>query len=164
VASYAGAVAAIQQRLRDNWTATPIAFQNGAEPGTTDVNGNPVPWVYCEVLNTGSEIRGIGTPGDHVWLYFGLIHLHVFVPVGSGDALAQTYAVQLGEIFRAAGFYSDGTGNIVRTISPQTDGGDTASDDGLWWRVTCTVPFEFYYRDMGGSIADDEGAILTDDA
>lgn len=146
MADIAGAKLAIKARLEANWTTTPIAYQNGADVTKQDANGNPTPWVYCEVIGTGSELRGIGAPGNHVYTYFGLINLHVFVPIGSGDDLAEQYAVTLGEIFRGAGFYSDGTGNFLRTWSPHTDGGDSGSDDGLWWRVTTVVQYEFFYH------------------
>lgn len=147
MADYAGAVAAIRARLEANWTTTPIAFQNEPFEEPTDPNsGNPLPWVFLEVLGNNSELRGTGTPGDNIWLYVGHILVHVFVPVNSGDALAQQYAVAIGEIFRAQGFYNDGQGSIVRTWAPRTDGGGTDADNGNWWRVTMTVGFEFLFR------------------
>lgn len=151
MADYAGAVAAIKQRMLDNWTTTPIQFQNAIPdqqpwPPVDPNTGNGIPWVYFEVMGSSSGLRGVGKPGSHVWLYRGIIAAHVFVPINSGTDLAQQYAVTIGEIFRAQGFYNDGNGAIVRTWSPQTDGGGSNADDGNWWRVTCTIPFEFYYR------------------
>lgn len=146
MADYAGAVAAIRQRMIDNWTTTPIAFQNESPPELTDANGNDAPWVYFEVIGSVSGLRGFGTPGSNIWLYRGSIFAHVFVPINTGIETAHGHAVAIGEIFRAKGFYNDGLGSIVRTWSPQTDGGDSGSDDGKWFRVTCTIPFEFYYR------------------
>jgi len=152
MSSFAGAVALIQQRLRDNWTLTDIAFQNEGEPRTADDYGVPIPWVYCEVINTDSSVRGGGSdPTILSWLYMGLIHMHVFVPVGSGDAVAQDYAFQLGEIFRNGRFYEPDESPAsplcqIRTWAPRVDGGDTASDDGKWWQVTCTVPYEYFYQ------------------
>lgn len=144
---YAGAVEAIEQRMRDNWTTTSVGFQNGDDPAKQDAQGNPVPWVYFEVIGNKSGLRGVGKSGDHVWLYPGLIAAHVFVPLGSGAKLAQQYAVAIGEIFRAAAFYQDpATGTEVRTWSPWTDGGDSAADKGNWWRVTCRIPFEYLHR------------------
>jgi hypothetical protein len=147
MADYAGAVAAIRDRLVANWTTTPIAFQNESFDPPVDPNsGSPTPRLFLEVLGNDANLRGVGMPGDHVWLYCGHILIHVFVPVNSGAALAQQYAVTAGEIFRAAAFYSAGNGAIVRSWAPQTDGGGTDADDGNWFRVTCTIPFEFYYR------------------
>ena len=142
MADFAGAVAAMRARFESAWTATPVAFQN--EP--FDKPNPPSPWVYFEVLGNQSEIRGAGTPGDNIWLDEGHILIHVFVPVNSGDAQARAHAVAAGEIFRAAGFYNDGQGSIVRTAAPRVDGGGTASDDGNWFRMTCVIPFEYYHR------------------
>lgn len=140
---YAGAVAAIKQRMIDNWTITPIAFQNGN--GYDPSADAQTPWVYFEVIGNDSELRGVGKPGSHAWLYRGHIHAHVQVPVRSGDEIAHQYAVAIGEIFRAQGFYNDGNGSIVRTWSPRTDGGGDDADDGNWYRVTCTIPFEYLH-------------------
>lgn len=144
---YAGAVAAIKQRMADNWTTTPVGYQNEPDPQTMDGNGVPAPWVYFEVIGNTSDLRGMGRPGDHVWLYAGMIAAHVFVPMNTGTDLAQQLAVAIGEIFRAAAFYrDDATGSIVRTWSPRTDGGESGAEDGNWFRVTCRIPFEYLHR------------------
>ena len=143
MADYAGAVAAIKQRMIDNWTTTPIVFQNENlyDPSSDATR----PWVYFEVIGNGSSRRGPGMPGHVEYLYLGLIAAHVFVPVNSGAELAQQYAVSIGEIFRSKEFYNDAP-NAVRTWTPQTDGGGSDADDANWWRVTVTVNFEFLYR------------------
>lgn len=150
MADYAGAVQAIRDRLVANWTTTPISFQNEPfEPPVDPNSGNPAPWVALEVIGNESELRAAGTPGDHVWIYRGHILAHVYVPVNDGIALAQQYAVTIGEIFRAASFYNDGQGNILRTgidPAPRTDGGGSGDDEGNWYRVTMTCGLEFYYR------------------
>jgi hypothetical protein len=147
MADYAGAIQAIRDRLAANWTTTPIAYMNEGVPVMEDPNTlQPMPWVMLEVINTSSEIRGIGTPGDILYDYFGLIYVHVFVPQASGISLAMQYAVAIGEIFRTAEFYNEEPGHAVRTWVPRVDGGGSASDDGVWWRVTCTVDFEYLHR------------------
>lgn len=151
MADYAGAVAAIKQRMVDGWKVgevpiTPIDFQNEASSEHVDGNGSPIPWVYFEVIGNGSSLRGWGTPGDHIWIYVGLVAAHVYVPVNTGTDVAQQYAADIGEIFRAQGFYTDGSGSIVRTWSPRTDGGGSDADDGNWFVVTCRIPFEYWHR------------------
>ncbi len=150
MADYAGAVAAIKAKFVAEWVTggsptTPVVFQNAANEYDPSTNTQQ-PWVYFEIIGSSSGLRGVGTPGSQTWLYRGFIAAHVFVPINSGFELAQTYAVAIGEIFRAKGFYNDGNGAIVRTWSPRTDGGESDADDGNWWRVTCTIPFEFFYR------------------
>jgi hypothetical protein len=147
MASYAGAVAAIRSRLESNWTETPIRFQNeGFEPPADPETGAPAPWVFLEVLGNTSEVRTFGLPGSHEWLYLGHILVHVFVPVYSGVERAQQIASDVGEIFRGAEFYNAEPGSAVRSWAPRTDGGETSDDEGNWFRVTCTVPFEFLLR------------------
>lgn len=145
MADYAGAVAAIKARMAENWTTTPVVYQNAANAYDPSANTQAA-WVYFEVIGSSSGLRGVGTPGDHVWLYRGFIAAHVFVPINTGTEIAQQYAVNIGEIFRAKGFYEAGNGAQVRTWSPRTDGGESDADDGNWWRVTCTIPFEYFHR------------------
>lgn len=151
MADYAGAVAAMRDYFVAGWVdglnpRTAIAFQNEAFADQS------TPWVYFEVICESSELRGIGTPGSHVWIYRGSIVIHVFVPLGYGAATAHELAVAAGEVFRAKQFYDATPGCAVRTgvgpngDGPKTDGGGSSADDGNWWRVSCIVPFEFYYR------------------
>lgn len=148
----AGAMAAIEQRLADNWTTTRIAYANTTPdqpwPPVDETTGNTTPWVLVEVVNTtsGDGPRACGEPGNQFWLYIGLINVHVFVPLNFGIAIPRSYASQIGDIFRNAAFYNDTPGYQVRTISPRIDGGDSGSDDGTWFRVTATIPFEYYHR------------------
>ncbi len=147
MADYAGAVAAITARLKEQWgDRTPIGVLNEARPDLVDDNGDPVPaWLFLEVVGAGSDIVGAGRPGDHRWVYDGLIQIHVFVPVGGGSAEAFRLATDAGEIFRAAEFYRQDD-CCVRSWSPRLDGGDGGSEDGMWWRVTATIPFEYLHR------------------
>lgn len=145
---YAGAVAAIKQRVADLWSATPVAWAGDRNPTTTGGGGNPVAWVLGEVVGTGSALIGAGLPGSQSWLYEGLIYLHVFVPTESDTAFATAaaHAVALGEIFRTKVFYAATPGFAVRSWSPRVDGGGKGDDDGLWFRVTATIPFHYYHR------------------
>lgn len=151
MADYAGAVSAIRDRLVANWTTTPIAFQNEPFTAPSDANsGSPSPWIFLEVIGNTSELGAVGQPGNLEWRYLGHILCHVFVPINDGVATAHTYAVALGEIFRAEQFYDASAGHCVRTgyggEGPRTDGGATDADDGNWFRVTMTCPFEYYFR------------------
>lgn len=150
MADYAGAKAAIEARLSANWTTTRIAVVNVTPDDPwppKDVNDQLVPYALIEVVNTASDIVGFGTPGSQTWRYLGLIHCHVFVPVNSGTDLATQYAVAIGELFRAKQLYDAvSPGCFVRSWSPRVDGGGDGSDDGVWFRVTATIPFEYWHR------------------
>ncbi|GJE14010.1 phage tail terminator-like protein [Methylobacterium longum] len=149
--SYAGAKQAIEARLRANWTTTTVAVPNPTTEQTAlvktrDAEGETIPWVYLEIADAGSAQIGVGRPGDQLWVYDGLINVHVFVPDGSGTADAEAYADQIGDIFRAARFYADTPGFEVRCGSPRVSDAGSGSDDGLWYRVTATIPFEYFHR------------------
>jgi hypothetical protein len=150
MSDYAGAKAAIEARLAANWTTTRIVVVNvtPADPWPPKgVDGKLLPYVLVEVINTRSGLVGCGTPGSQTWRYDGLIHAHVFVPVDSGSDLATQYAVTIGEIYRAKQFYDNvSPGCFLRSWSPQVDGGGDGSDDGVWFRVTATIPFEYWHR------------------
>lgn len=150
MADYAGAVAAMRDYFVAAWVSggsqrTPIGFQNEGFADQTTA------WVYFEVLLSTSKLQGAGTPGAHVWLYSGNIYVHVFVPKDEGAAEGVTLAVAAGEIFRTKQFYNTDPGCLVRTgvgpegEGPQIDGGGSGADDGSWWRVTCTIPFEYWH-------------------
>lgn len=160
---YAGAKAAIRQRLEDNWAATRLTFENETpadpwppteeDPDAPDLP-NLVPWAHLEIASTGSQMRGAGKPGSQVWQTLGFILVHVFVPAGIGDALATSHASAIGEIFRGKVFYDNGDGCYVRTWAPRVDEGGPATttadiawaNTGNWFRVTMSCPFEYWHR------------------
>lgn len=148
--NYAGAKLAMRARFDAGWGATtPITYQNEtpADPWPPrDADNVLLPWVNLEIVGTGSEIAGTGRTGNHVWHYTGLIWVHVFVPVKTGDEVATALAVQAGEIFRAAKFYNDVPGYYVRTLAPSIDDGDTADDEGNWFRCSASIPFTYWHR------------------
>lgn len=147
MADFAGAVAAISARLETMKPAgLPIAWPNQPRPEVVDGNGLPIAWAYAEVTGTTSRIHGVGVPGDHVVVDDGLIIATVFVPDGGGTAQAFTLAGQIGEIFRVKQFYDAEPGVCVRTWTPRISGGDAGSDDGMWFAVAVTIPFEFWRR------------------
>lgn len=142
---WAGAVAACRSRFTDNFTAAPIQFQNEDPPQEPWPPSPKVPWVYFEVLETSSSIRGVGLPGNQTWLTLGSILVHVFAPTGYGLPEHLAIAVQAGEVFRSKTFYQNGSGSKILCMAPSVRGGDSTSDDGLWFGVTVSIPFEFFF-------------------
>jgi hypothetical protein len=154
-ADYTGALAAIREKFLAEWTGTPLArvgFVNEAAPVQIDDSGAPVPWVLFELVNFGSVRLGFGMPGASVTIYDGAIKAHMFVPTGSSTATAVALAVSAGEIFRNEVFYDAVTaGCHVRTGytiagPPRIENGEVADDDGAWFNVTATIPFEYWHR------------------
>ncbi len=164
MANYAGAKAAIRDRLVESWTATRLTFQNESPaapwPPQQPDPDNPdfpqfLPWAHLEIFTIpGGGIQGVGLPGNHASRTDGFIYVHVFVPAGTGDAVATGLAWEIGEIFRSKVFYQAAPGCYVRTWAPRVDEGGAATsasdiehaNTGVWFRVTMSVPFEYWHR------------------
>jgi hypothetical protein len=145
MADYAGAVAAMRARFAASFTGAPVAYQNEDAPQTPWPPATQEPWVYFEVIEAQSGRRGVGLPGNQVWLTTGHIFAHVFVPKGYGLPGHLALAGRAGEIFRSQTFYNAEPGTKVICGGPSVQGGDSASDDGTWFGVTVAIPFEFYF-------------------
>ena len=151
MADYAGAVAAIRTHFSSHWNETAIALPNTPPP---DEPWPPAgPWVFVEVMSTGSEMRGAGKPGDHVWLTRGYVHVQIFVPKDYGVEESERLATAVGEVFRAKTIYADGSGTKVIFGAPLPNGlfvserSSTGSEtEGNQFGVTCSIPFEFFFR------------------
>jgi hypothetical protein len=149
----ADALAAIRQRLSDNWTTTQIAFENidpapadGIWPPVDPVSQAPVPWVYCEMFDTGLD-GGFGKPGSRNLIEHGMIKLYVMVQKGSGTADAYTKAVALGEIFRDQEFFKSDPTAMVRTRTPRVGQDPLVSADGNCVAgACCSIPYEFWHQ------------------
>ena len=149
MSDYALAVAAIEERLSSNWTATPLAFENDRSPDIVGPDGERLAFVLCEVTTLDSRIKSIGRPGDHVTVDKGMIELTVFVPRGSGRETARAYAVQLAALFRTVRFFQEGGGVYVQTWTPVIGPGNPSRSEnpsGSWWAILVSTPFDFYHR------------------
>jgi hypothetical protein len=145
MADYAGAVAAMRARFAAAFTAAPVQYQNEDPPADVTPWPPARPWVYFEVIQTQSGLRGVGLPGSQTWLTQGHIFVHVFAPKGYGLPDHLALAGQAGQIFRSATFYNAEAGAKVVCYGPSVQGGDTASDDGNQFGITVAIPFDFYF-------------------
>jgi hypothetical protein len=154
MADYSGAVAAMRTFFEARYSATPIAYQNEDAPSDpwppVDGTGKPVPWLYFEVVQVETRLRGVGLPGNQVWLTVGFIRAHVFAPKGYGFAEHLAIAGLAAEVFRSQTFYNSDPGACVRCWGengegPTVQGGDSASDDGNWFGVVVAIPFQFFF-------------------
>jgi hypothetical protein len=144
----AGALAAIETKLQTEWTTSRVVL-DANNPGDnwppTDSNGELLPWVWLEILDTDASIIGFGTATNRTVLDSGLCKFHVMVPSGTGLSVARAHAVAIGEIFRHKEFYKSEAGVAVRTLTPRV-GREVSNDEGNWVSMTCTVEYEFYHR------------------
>lgn len=145
----AGALEAIEARLKANWTATPVITENEDAPDPwppVDESQNPAPWVFVELIDVDATIIGFGTPGNQTVMDTGLVKMYVMVAKGTRLKKARENAVALGEIFRQQQFFKSDPTAYVRTTTPRVGRSDFVSEDGNWISVACTVPYEFYHR------------------
>lgn len=131
--SFADERAAIEKRLKDNWTTTPIAFDN--------VGFRPTDSAYVAIFiqnAAATQIEMTGTTPNH--RYTGLISIQIFTDVNTGSQTAREYADTISAIFRNKRFSSGDSGTIIcRSPNVQRVG----VVDGRF-QLNLTVP---YYRD-----------------
>lgn len=133
MSSFADERAAIEKRLKDNWSTTPIAFDNvGFRPTDSE-------YVAIFIQNaTATQIELTGATPNH--RYTGLISIQIFVDANTGSQTARSYADTIAAIFRNQTFSSGSSGTIIcRTPNVQRVG----VVEGRF-QLNLTVP---YYRD-----------------
>jgi hypothetical protein len=143
MADWAGAVAAMRARFEGAFNAAPVKYQNENPPENPWPPAKP--WIYFEVIQAQTAVRGVGLPGNQAWLTVGHIFIHTYVPTGSGLTDHLALAGKAGGVFRAATFYNDEPNTKVVCYGPSVQGGGSSSDDGSWFGVTVAIPFEFYF-------------------
>jgi len=85
--------AAIEGRIKNNWTATPIKWPNVAfEPGTTAAFFEP--WI----ANATAYQASLGSPAT--FRHPGVLSINIRTRPQTGTALAKTYADTLSTLFR----------------------------------------------------------------
>lgn len=142
--SFAVAVPLIQARFAaarvvaagQAWADMPWTFDNGQQDFAQQQMG---PWGLLEISPAGSSMSQFGSPGKRMKQDDGIIALHVFVPAGTGTALAWPAAEAAGNVFRMVKF--DG----VACEAPSQGNGGPGDSDGRWFRVSVTVPFATHY-------------------
>jgi len=104
--SFADERAAIEKRLKDNWTTTPVVFDN--------VGFRPTDSAYVAIFiqnASATQIELTGATPRH--RYTGLISIQIFTDANSGSNTARTYADTIAAIFRNQTFSSGNSGTIV---------------------------------------------------
>lgn len=130
--SYAAERTAIMTRWHTEWTAAhptiPYAHGNARLDPKADR-----PWLRITILSGESRQTsfGAGDRGQH--RHIGLISIEVFVPLGSGEAVARSLLDTATDIFRTAEF----SGILCRgpTLAP----GQTTPN---YYKISATIPFQ----------------------
>lgn len=117
---------AIEQRLRDNWSTTPVEYPNSEFEPTNDD-----PFVRLSVINGPANQVDWGK-STNTFRHFGVIVCQIFVPINVGSGLAYSYADSLAAIWRTARF-----GGITCLAPSITEVGET----GSWFQLNVSVDF-----------------------
>lgn len=132
---------AIEDRLKANWTTTPVYLAD-------EIDAPPDPpsaFVVLEFPGGSSSQYTIGSPGNNVFLEAGAFMIHVLVPLGNdsqGNAwrrTARTYAETIAEIFRAQTFATS-----VITYAPDPPH-ESDRSNGNFWGVSFGVPYHYQF-------------------
>jgi hypothetical protein len=130
--------ATIRTHLQDNWTTTPIAWENEVftqpEP--------PAPFLFVEITADLLDQRSIGAPTGNLWREMGALHLHLFAPFGTGSTIARTYLRQLVDLFRGRDIADLTFTSAAIGIGETAQRGERGVADGAWWRISASVMWE----------------------
>jgi hypothetical protein len=135
----------MRARFAGAFNAAPVKYQNEDPPENPWPPSPAKPWIYFEVIQAQTTLRGVGLPGSQTWLTVGHIFIHTYVPTGFGLADHLALAGKAGDVFRAATFYNDEPNTKVVCYGPSVQGGGSSDDDGNSFGVTVAIPFEFYF-------------------
>lgn len=128
--SFQDELAAIETRLKTNWTTTPIKFENVpfTEPTTAYVALNVV-------VGEGLQISLGATNVLRRWP--GIIMMRVFAPENTGTKVVRQYADSLGAIFDRVQF-SSGNSGVISCRIPSIE---TVGLQSGWWQINVSVPY-----------------------
>ena len=116
---------AIADRLGDNWTTTPIAWEN--RDFTPPTSGG---WIELTVLGNTGQTLGIGSAV--MVRDSGLIAINIYTPEGSGTATGRGYADTLDALFEHERFSGITTYTATLTTRGVVEG---------WHQLNLTIPY-----------------------
>jgi hypothetical protein len=107
--SYQAELQAIEGRLLDNYTATPVAIDESGpiiDPATRNIVEQPddAAWVRISVRGAREEQASIGGAGSNRFRNYGLIIVQVFTPMREGPQAGRSIADTVGAIYRRQQF------------------------------------------------------------
>lgn len=114
---------AIERRLLNHWTDTPIAW-----PGVPFTPPNNTPWIRP------TPLFGAGNMATHaLHAVVGLLQIDVFGPKGQGYGVLRGHAEALRDLF---------AGQVVEWVRFGAAGGPAVGPDDAYAHLIVRVPFE----------------------
>ena len=132
---------AIRSYIEAGFTTAPLVWPNEAH----DLPATPAAFVALEVQGISNSIRGVGQPGNRLFIHGGLILANVYVPFSVGSKAGDDLADAIGLLLTRRDIAAPSVPQVVRTEDPTVHAGELGDDDGNYWRVSVAVPFDFYY-------------------
>lgn len=128
---------AIKKHLQDNWTKTPIQFENEKKVPVADARGMPTPWVMVEYTGNlyGQQSIGASRQADNRWDEEGKLFIHVFAPAGTGGKTPRMYAKQLADLFRGTLLVND----TLEFRDASIGLGEAGDEKGNWFRISTEI-------------------------
>jgi hypothetical protein len=120
---------AVRDLIEGSFTDAPVIW-----PNEGSLSDGSAPWVYIDVSGVLTRRIELGIAASEET---GIIWCHVFVPIGTGTLAAREIIRTLSRLFMAAR-------DSPLTYGDQaTSQGDPGDDDGVYWRQTLTVDYQF---------------------
>lgn len=129
----AAVMAAVTQRLTDNFTRCPVKGIN--LDGDTPADGSPFLAIEYPVAN--EQQITIGSPGANTYRETGAIRFVLSIVRGTGVDQGMAWAGELAALFRGKQFASV---NTREALSPTLDDGN---DNGNYWKLSFAVSYYF---------------------
>lgn len=136
---------AIRKLITENFTAIPASRHSYPNDDQFKLPSPPAHWLRVEVQGTENRVHSVGSPGNRLFLHDGIAWLHVFAPFGTGEDEAGAFADQLGTLLQRRDIPAPTVPQIVRTEDPSVNPGERDSENGNWYRISVSVPFQFFY-------------------
>jgi hypothetical protein len=129
---------ALRDHFRAGYTVRPYVETVNANPKASDRPESG--FVSMEFLGGSEEMVSFGSPGNNRYRRQGFCRAHVYLPAGTSPLDAESAAVDVAAVFRAARIPIDGTRTIrIYGVDPAQFG----PAEGRFFRAT--IDFEYWY-------------------
>ena len=127
----------LERFLSDNWTTTPIQFDNYRFVKPSDSK-----WIAFTINNVSSTQQSMGT-SNPLNRHVGVINIQVFTPAGNGSKEAKELARDIATLFRRRTFTISATETVI-CREPNIQRVGVESNTGLY-NLLVTIAF---WRDV----------------
>jgi Bacteriophage related domain of unknown function len=136
--SYVDARIALETRLKDNWTQTPIKWENVRFDPPVSGTNNPQPYIAFLLRDGVAEDIALGS-WNPIQRYTGTVMVQVLVPEKTGMGLATQYGEFIKNIYlKPPRDFQYQQSGMIRLFPPYLT---TVGELAGWTQVNVLVPF-----------------------